>query len=170
MLIRRTITAASVLLSVPAHMGLIDFSLLLFAPSLILTFRRIPQLWRVVTTFLLTGPKLGMILDPYFLYKYGSALETTAVRFSGPGDFFVYLVFVCTIILVSRPLISTYIALHAAQLFPCLAHKTSYICPSSTILAVTVPGNEGDYPRAVHSPIIRIILKGVRGVRARWDS
>ena len=84
-------------------MGLISFYWLVFAPSTIFTFRQVPQLWRLLTTFVLTGPKLGMILDPYFLYTYGSALETTAVRFSGPGDFFVYLVFVCCVILVSWP-------------------------------------------------------------------
>lgn len=67
----------------------------------IFTFRQFPRIWRIFTPFLLTGPKLGLILDPYFLYTYGSALETGAARFSQPGDFFTYLIFVCAVILVS---------------------------------------------------------------------
>lgn len=108
------------LLSVPAHMGVIEFYWLVFAPYMVFTFRRIPQLWRVFTSFILTGPKLSMILDPYFLYTYCSQLETTAARFSGPGDFFVYLVFVCTIILVSLPLHPLLLAMH---IFPPSLHN-----------------------------------------------
>lgn len=54
-----------------------------------------------MTPFILTGPKLGMILDPYFLYTYGSQLELEASRFTNPGDFFIYIIFVAVIILVS---------------------------------------------------------------------
>lgn len=67
----------------------------------VLTLRAVPEVWRLVTPFILTGPKLGMIFDPYFLYTYGSALETGAPRFSGPGDFLVYIFFLCVVILVS---------------------------------------------------------------------
>jgi len=58
-----------------------------------------PQLWRLVTCFLLTGPKLGLIFDTYFLYTYGSKLETSSPHFSQPGDFFTYILFVCLTIL-----------------------------------------------------------------------
>ena len=85
-------------------MGIPDFYWLLFAKDYVFTVRTFPQVWRLVTNFLITGPKLGMILDPYFLYTYCSSLEMTASRFSQPGDFLVYLVFVNLIILVSgRP-------------------------------------------------------------------
>lgn len=82
-------------------MGLIDPYYVVFLSYKIFTLASLPQIWRLVTPLILTGPKLGMILDPYFLYSYGSQLETGAARFSQPGDFFVYLVFVCSIILVS---------------------------------------------------------------------
>lgn len=36
------------------------------------------------------------------VFKYGSALETNSSRFSTPGDFFTYVFFVATIIMVSR--------------------------------------------------------------------
>nr|POE70930.1 derlin-1 [Quercus suber] len=47
------------------------------------------------------GPKLGLLLDPYFLFTYGKSLETEASRFTRPGDFFVYLVFVACMILLT---------------------------------------------------------------------
>lgn len=147
---QRTITAASVLLSVPAHMGILNPGLLIYNNYYV--FRLLPQVWRLVTTFLLTGPQLGMILDPYFVFTYASQLETTASRFSQPGDFFIYLVFVCAVILVSRPLYCCpAIILSIVPPFP-LHKKTSYICPVSPHIAVTVPENEGDYPCTVRHP------------------
>lgn len=88
-------------LSVPVWMGLISPYYVFFVKDYIFTIRRFPQIWRCLTTFILTGPKIGLILDPYFLYTYGSRLETTSPAFSQPGDFFVYLVFVALVILVS---------------------------------------------------------------------
>ncbi|KAK5680934.1 hypothetical protein LTS10_006692 [Elasticomyces elasticus] len=98
--VSRTITAAAVLLSAPTWMGLINPYYVVFLREKIFTFTSIPQLWRIVTPFILTGPQLGLLMDPYFLYTYGSQLETEASRFTQPGDFFTYLVFVATIILL----------------------------------------------------------------------
>lgn len=89
------------LLSVPTWMGFIDPYYIVFLGYKVFTIREVPQLWRIVTTFVLTGPKFGLIMDPYFLYTYGSQLEMQAARFTGPGDFFVYLIFVAFVILVS---------------------------------------------------------------------
>ncbi|KAI9826896.1 MAG: hypothetical protein M1832_005835 [Thelocarpon impressellum] len=58
-----------------------------------------PQLWRLLTSFLVTGPGFGILLDPYFLYTYGSQLETDSPRLNQPGDMAVYVAFVCTVIL-----------------------------------------------------------------------
>ncbi|TKA77237.1 hypothetical protein B0A49_00778 [Cryomyces minteri] len=97
--VSRTLTAAVVLTSAAVYGGLLSGMRVVFYRPWILTL--FPQLWRLVTPFLLTGPKLGMILDPYFLYTYGSSLETESARFTQPGDFFVYLVFVCSTILLT---------------------------------------------------------------------
>lgn len=82
-------------------MGLIDPYYVVFLGYKVITYKGLPQLWRLVTPFILTGPKLGLLMDPYFLYTYGSQLETEATRFAQPGDFFVYLAFVAVVILVS---------------------------------------------------------------------
>jgi Derlin-2/3 len=77
-----------------------------FFSDYVFTIRQIPQLWRLVTTFLITGPQLGLIMDPFFLYHYSSQLETGSPRFSRPGAYAFYLMFVSMIILVSASLIS----------------------------------------------------------------
>jgi Derlin-2/3 len=61
-----------------------------------------PQIWRLVTSFLLTGPQLGMIFDPFMLWNYGSGLEKDSPRFTRKGDFFVFVAFVALVILVSH--------------------------------------------------------------------
>lgn len=45
----------------------------------------------------MTRPRLA---DVDTVYTYGSKLETASPRFSQPGDFFTYLVFVCITVLV----------------------------------------------------------------------
>ena len=93
-------TAAAVITSIIVWSGIVN-------PYYVVFLRRsifklwVPQLWRLITPFLVTGPKLGIILDPYFLYTYGKALETESSRFSQPGDFLVFLLFACTVIVVS---------------------------------------------------------------------
>jgi len=85
-------------------MGFIDPYYVVFLRYRVIS--TLPQLWRLATAFILTGPKLGLLMDPYFLYTYGSQLETEANRFTQPGDFFIYLLFVCLVILVSAHLSS----------------------------------------------------------------
>lgn len=104
----RTITAAAVILSVPTHMSLISIYYVVWITKKFFTITAVPEVWRLVTSFLLTSPKLGLIFDPYFLYTYGSQLETGSPQFSQPGDFFVYLIFQCVVILVSPALFISY--------------------------------------------------------------
>ena len=40
-----------------------------------------------------------MLLDPFYLYQYGKKCET-GPKFSRPGDFVTYIVFVCLTLLV----------------------------------------------------------------------
>jgi len=41
-----------------------------------------------------------MIFDTFFLYTYGSKLETASPKFSQPGDFLTYVLFLLVSILV----------------------------------------------------------------------
>lgn len=102
LILNRTITAATVLISVPGHLGLYNLVWMLFLKDYVFTISQMPQLWRVLSAFFITGPQLGLIMDPFFLYHYSSQLETGSPRFSGSGAYAFYLMFVSVIILVSR--------------------------------------------------------------------
>lgn len=99
--VARTITAITVALSVPVHMELISAYYVAWITQYVFTWRMLPQVWRFVTPFFITGPKFGLLMDPYFLWTYASQLELEATRFSQPGDFFTYITFVCSVIMVS---------------------------------------------------------------------
>ncbi|KAH9860129.1 hypothetical protein IAQ61_011913 [Plenodomus lingam] len=99
--VSRTITALAVGVSALGYSGLIDLSNYVFVSQWVFTMKMVPQLWRVVTGFLITKPKFGILLDPYFLYQYGSGLERESSRFSQPGDFFVYTAFLASIIVAT---------------------------------------------------------------------
>ncbi|KAJ6021632.1 derlin-1 [Penicillium herquei] len=96
--VSRTITALTLVQSVLVHGGVLSGYYVLFLPSHV--FRLLPQIWRLATPFLLTGPKLSFFFDLYFMFHYGSQLENSA-RFSQPGDFFIYLVFVAFSIMLT---------------------------------------------------------------------
>lgn len=84
----------------------------LFLPELLVKLP--PEVWRPFTSFLLTGPRLDFLFDLYFMFTYSSSLETGSSRFSSPGDFFTYLFFVATIILLTAGfLLNSVIFTHA---------------------------------------------------------
>ena len=82
------------------HGGFLSPYYVVFLKDTIFTVKRLPEIWRLITPFLLTGPKFGLLMDPYFLYTYGSGLERGSPRFTEPGSFFVYNAFVMSFILV----------------------------------------------------------------------
>lgn len=86
-------------MSALGYAGLIPLMPLIFIRPKVLKI--LPEIWRVATAFLITGPKLSILLDPFFLFRYGSELETGSARFTQPGDFFTYLVFCGLVIVVS---------------------------------------------------------------------
>ncbi|KAF2755949.1 DER1-domain-containing protein [Pseudovirgaria hyperparasitica] len=97
--VSRTLAASALIVSLLGHGKLIPLYPFAFISRQV--FKLPPEIWRPMTAFLVTGPKLGIILDPFFLYRYGSSLETGSPRFSRPGDFFTYTLFVMTSIVVA---------------------------------------------------------------------
>ncbi|KAF2254029.1 DER1-domain-containing protein [Trematosphaeria pertusa] len=96
--VTRTITAGAVIVSALGFAGILNLSRFIFASQVVFTTKMMPQVWRIFTAFLITKPKFAILLDPYFLYQYGSGLERESSRFSQPGDFFMYTVFVGSVI------------------------------------------------------------------------
>lgn len=83
------------------YAGIMSLSTYVFYMPFIFTTKMWPQLWRIFTAFLITKPKFAILMDPYFLYQYGSLLERESSRFTQPGDFFIYTAFVSAVIVVS---------------------------------------------------------------------
>src|SRR5947209_6439939 len=99
--------------------GLISMRRVVFYLPWIFKFP-LPEVWRFITSFLLTGPGFSFVFDLYFseflqpkaiffsfsdiisvVWTYGTGLELNSPRFTQPGDFFTYVVFVALFILVS---------------------------------------------------------------------
>jgi len=95
--ISRTLALATFVTSIGFYGGIISgYWVIFYLPYL---WKMPPQIWRLVTSFLITSKDLGIIFDTYFLYTYGSKLEMSSPRFTQPGDFFTYLLFICFTIL-----------------------------------------------------------------------
>ncbi|KAI9371117.1 Der1-like family-domain-containing protein [Aspergillus egyptiacus] len=94
--VARSITVLAFIESALVLSGTVSYFYVPFVPELIFKFW--PQAWRFCTPFLLTDPKLNFIFDLYFLYTYSSRLESGSPRFSTPGSFMVYVLFVTSVI------------------------------------------------------------------------
>jgi Derlin-2/3 len=108
--VARTVSASALVLSLAVHMGLLSGYRVIYHTYYI--FKILPELWRVPTSFLLTGSGLSMVFDTYFLYRYLSELEVSNRRFPRREDLIWYLICVCAGILVSLPAL-------APPLYPC---------------------------------------------------
>ena len=140
--------------------GLLDYSLIWFHPSVAI-FKLPPQIWRFPTSFLLTGPKFAFIFDLYFTWLYSNALELNSPRFSRPGDYFTFITFVGTIIMVSSHFYPTIVCLSLQ--YNKIQHLT-YL-PAQHLIAEAVPGVEEEYPCGTCSSVIRKNCQGLyRGV------
>lgn len=116
-------------------MGLISPYYVAFLTYKVFTWRALPEVWRLISPFFITGPSFGLLMDPYFLWTYSSQLETGASRFSSPGDFLTYIVFVCSVILVSRAFLAqAYFLLVTSPPFLSVVdnYYLSFICPASS--------------------------------------
>ncbi|KAF7170431.1 hypothetical protein CNMCM5623_002888 [Aspergillus felis] len=144
--VTRTLTALTFAQSALVYGGLLSGYYVVFIPRLI--FRLPPQLWRLFSPFLLTGSGLSFIFDLYFMYTYGSALETGSPRFSSPGDFFTYVLFVAFVIMTTT--LPQCFLVSANLLFePSIV--TSRYLPAQPQLAEAVPGSEEDHPYIPYS-------------------
>ena len=130
--------------------GIISLYQYIFASQFVFTTKIVPQVWRVFTAFLITKPKFAILLDPYFLYQYGSALERESSRFAQPGDFLVYTMFVGSVIVVSVCL-SHIFALHSVDLWQ-QSITSDYLRTWLDSMAEVLPGTEGEYPCTSHCP------------------
>lgn len=105
--IYRTMTAAVLTTSICVHFGILPYTWFYF--HYLEIFKIPPQIWRFFTSYLVTGPKLGIVMDTYFVYQYTSQLETAHPKFNRKEDFLWYLTFCSLVIIVSLPLATYYL-------------------------------------------------------------
>ncbi|KAL9136606.1 MAG: hypothetical protein Q9175_002198 [Cornicularia normoerica] len=98
--VSRTLTALTFGTSLLVYGNIISGSRVLFHLPWIFKFP-LPEVWRFVTSFLVTGGGLSMLFDTYFLWTYSSGLEKESGRFSQPGDFFTYIIFLGLVIVAT---------------------------------------------------------------------
>jgi Derlin-2/3 len=142
---RRTITALTVAVSALGFSGMISLDQYVFISRYVFTVKIVPQVWRIFTAFLITKPKFGILLDPYFLYQYGSGLERESSRFAQPGDFFMYTMFVGSAIVVSLIFVRD------------ASFTSDYLPAQLDSMVEAVPEPEEEYPCTSRSSVIRII-------------
>lgn len=121
----RTFATAVFVSSISTVLGILPVQLFIFHPYFIWKFP--PEIWRVVTSFFITSPNLGLLFDTYFLYQYLSQLEIGNSRFSRKEDLLWYLMFVSGTMLVSVAQCHCFVLSIPS---PCCA---SYICPDSAL-------------------------------------
>lgn len=96
--LRRTFATLAFALSITLHLGFLPGSWFIYHPYYLWKFP--PEIWRIVTSFFITGSGLNLLFDTYFVYKYMSQLEIGHPRFPRKEDLLWYMTFVGGVILV----------------------------------------------------------------------
>ncbi|KAI0130040.1 centromere/microtubule-binding protein cbf5 [Xylariales sp. AK1849] len=95
--ISRTVATVVFVCSVGVYTHMLSSYPFFFDYRLLLGFP--PGIHRFVTSFLLTGPQIGVLFDTYFVFTYLSQLEKSNAKFSRKEDLIWYLMFVGTVII-----------------------------------------------------------------------
>lgn len=150
--INRTVVAAIAAESLLVHGGILNGYLILFHLPALLKFP-FPQVWRLVTPFLLTGGGFNALWDLYMFWQYTTQLELNSPRFTQPGDFATYVAFVWVAILVS----------HISTMFMPDTFSISNLAflPGQSPMSEPVPGERGRLPLRDMQSIIRKNHKGL---------
>ncbi|KAL2887789.1 Der1-like family protein [Ceratocystis lukuohia] len=112
-----TITATAFGMSILVYTGILPYRWIMFTWFDVLQIP--PQIWRLPTSFLLTGSGLGMLFDPFMLYRGLVELEVGNSRFPRREDVVWYLICVSLMTIDKRGLkASLFLFTIPAQLMP----------------------------------------------------
>ncbi|KAI1776292.1 Der1-like family protein [Hypoxylon cercidicola] len=136
--IARTVATAVFVSSVGVYTGMLSSSPFFFHYSLLLKFP--PALYRLVTSFLITGPDFGVLLDTYFVFTYLSQLEMGNSKFPRKEDLIWYLMFVSSIIVLLNQLFTGAVSyLHALLIALCYTSTQDQRGMSAHFYVITIP-------------------------------
>ncbi|KAL0465698.1 Der1-like family domain-containing protein [Neurospora intermedia] len=134
----RTLATAILVTSIMAYFGPLPISWIYFDESRL--FKLPPEIWRLVTSFLLSSPQLGIVLDPYFAYLYLGQLETSNPKFQRKEDVLWYLITVGGfIIIVNRIFLGGYFFLQGLIIALCYTAVQDARGAKSNFFFFTVP-------------------------------
>ncbi|RBR17707.1 uncharacterized protein FIESC28_06403 [Fusarium coffeatum] len=96
--ISRNLVTATVLSSLACKVGLVSAYSVVHHPSYLWMIP--PQIWRLVTCFLIELQPISLLMNSFFLYRYCVSLEMGNSRFPRKVDLVYYILFVCSVILM----------------------------------------------------------------------
>ncbi|KAK3373759.1 Der1-like family-domain-containing protein [Lasiosphaeria ovina] len=146
----RTLATAIFVTSIFAHFGVLPYAWLYFTEDRL--FHLPPEIWRLVTSFLLSSPQFGIILDPYFVYTYVSHLETSNPKFPRKEDALWYLITVGGIIItVNRLFLGNAFFLQGLTMALCYTATQDQRGAKAGFLFFTVPAQLMPYCMLLYS-------------------
>ncbi|KAK4103810.1 hypothetical protein N658DRAFT_419975 [Parathielavia hyrcaniae] len=146
----RTLATAIFVTSVSVYTSLLPVSWIYFSEDRLL--RLPPEIWRLATAFFLSGPQIGIILDPYFAYQSLKQLETANLKFARKEDLLWYLMTVGGfIMLLNRIFLGGYFFLHGLIIAMAYTANQDLRGVKSTYFFFTVPAQAVPYCMLVGS-------------------
>ncbi|XXH00148.1 hypothetical protein Hte_006490 [Hypoxylon texense] len=136
--VARTVATAVFACSVGVYTGMISSFPFFFHHSLLFKFP--PALYRLVTSFLITGPDFNVLLDTYFVFTYLSQLEVGNSKFTRKEDLIWYLMVVSSvIILLNQVFTGAGSYLHALLIALCYTATQDKRGTSAHFYVITIP-------------------------------
>jgi Derlin-2/3 len=147
----RTLATAIVFVSFSVYFtGFPGYQHIYFTPDLL--FRFPPQIWRLVTSFLLSGPKIGLIIHPMWAYQNLSQLETGHPKFPRKEDVLYYLMTVgCFIIALNYFYFGSYTFLEGLIVAMCYTVTQDQRGQKTNFFFFTVPAQALPYCMLISS-------------------
>ncbi|KAI1390821.1 Der1-like family protein [Hypoxylon trugodes] len=135
--VARTVATAVFLCSVGVYTGMLSIEPFIFHYLMLYKFP--PDIYRLVTSFLVTSPNLGVLFDTYFIFTYLSQLETVS-KFQKKEDLIWYLMFVTTIIVPLNALFTEgYLLLQALLIALCYTATQDQRGQNAHFYIITIP-------------------------------
>ncbi|KAI1084262.1 Der1-like family-domain-containing protein [Whalleya microplaca] len=136
--IARTVATTIFLCSVGVYTGMLSGGPFIFHCSLLFKFP--PAVHRLVTSFLLTGPGMGVLLDTYFVFTYLSQLEKSNSKFTRKEDLIWYLMFVGSVIITLNSVFTgAYMYMQALLIAMCYTATQDQRGMNAHFYVITIP-------------------------------
>ncbi|KAI0002312.1 Der1-like family-domain-containing protein [Xylariaceae sp. FL0662B] len=136
--IARTVATLIFICSVGVYTGMLSGNPFVFHYLFLLKFP--PEIHRLVTSFLLTGPNLSVLFDTYFVFTYLSQLERNNSKFTRKEDLIWYLMFVGGVIITLNSIFTgAYMYMQALLIAMCYTATQDQRGMNAHFYVITIP-------------------------------